>query len=954
MKMKKQSVLLVMVVFMLSSGVFAGTYSGGTGEPNDPYIIATAEDMNEIGTHSSDWNKHFLLIADINLADYTGTQFNIIGNEGSPFTGVFDGNNHKIQNFTWDSSGLSYIGLFGYVAGTGQIKNVGMENVNINVTNEYNIANENYVGSLVGDNDGTITSCYATGSVSGGGGLVGENDEYGTITGCYFAGSVSGEYGSFGGLVRRNYGVITECYSTGDVNSINLADVGGLVGYNEGMIINCYYSTGSVSGQYLRFGGLVGTNYNTIMNCYSIGNVSGTGYDDVIYVGGLVAKGEANDVLSSFWDVNVSGCNTSAGGTGKTTAEMKTAGTYLGWNDCGEIIWTIDDGNDYPHLAWEGKPGQIIPDSGPHLSDFLGGSGTQGDPYQISTAEELNLINSFPCELDAHFILVNDIDLSGYTGGYDPEFNIIGNIGNPFTGVFDGNDHRILNFTYGCWWDSPFCATRDYVGLFGYVAGPGHVKNIGMENVNIDFRAMGEWNYVGGLVGYNYYGTITNCYSTGSINEEGIYYGGYTNFVGGLVGYNHGASMSDCYSTCSANGIYCIGGLVGWNNYGTITNCYSTGSVWGGMWVGGLVGVDDYGIITSCYSAGDVSGSLAGGLVGVSDYSTITRCHFTGSVSGGYCIGGLTGWNYGTINSCYSTGSVSGHDYWMSENVIYVGGLVGKNRGTMNNCYSTGGVSGHDEESPENMIYAGGLVSDNRGMITNCYSASSVSGEGAFLALFSFGGLVGLNDEGAATASFWDVNTSGQTASAGGTGLPTALMQTESTFTDAGWDFICETENGTDEIWMINEAVDYPKLVWDVECFPSGHEDYDEWLAVGKPLCWCCPRQCHGDTDNQREGSTKTGYYYVHFKDLNVLVGAWNIMEPNYGDPYPGGPGIAWPDPNICADFDHKAENSAKTGYYRVHFNDLNILLSSWNILEPAVPPIPSGPGIEPNCLDCP
>jgi len=919
-------------------------YISGSGTESEPYLISTAQQLNLIGLFPCEWDKNFSLIADINMADYTGTQVNIIGGPGRPFTGVFDGNDKRIWNFTWDSNDVSYIGLFGYVAGTGQIKNVGMKNVNINV------AKKHYVGSLVGDNDGTITSCYATGSVSGGGGLVGDNDEYGTITGCYFAGSVSGEYDDFGGLVCGNYGVIAECYSTGDVSSTNLADVGGLVGYNGGLIINCYYSTGSVSGEYMRFGGLVAANYDTIINCYSIGNVSGTGYAS--YVGGLVAKGEANDVLSSFWDVNTSDCNTSAGGIGKTTAEMKMASTYIGWGDCGnDGIWTIDDGNDYPHLAWEGKPGQIIPDSGPHLSDFLGGSGTQGDPYQISTAEELNLINSFPCELDGHFILVNDIDLSAYAGGYDPYFNIIGNVDNPFTGVFDGNGYRILNFTYVCAYLAPFCTARDYVGLFGYVAGPGHLKNISMENVNIEVE---EVDYIGGLVGYSYYGTITNCYSTGSINEEDIYVGGYTNFVGGLVGYNHGASMSDCYSTCSVNGMYCIGGLVGWNNYGTITNCYSTGSVRGSVWVGGLAGVDDYGTITSCYSAGDVSGGFTGGLVGVSDYSTITRCHFTGSVSGVSYVGGLMGWNYGTINSCYSTGSVSVHDYYMSEDMIYVGGLVGKNRGMITNCYSTGGVSGHDDSLPENMIYAGGLVSNNRGMITNCYSAGSVSGEGAYLGLFSFGGLVGLNDEGAVTASFWDVNTSGQTASAGGTGLPTEQMQTESTFTYAGWDFVCEMENGTDEIWMINEGVDYPKLVWDVGCFPGGHEDYDEWLAVGKPLCWCCPRQCHGDIDDQREGSAKSGYYYVHYKDLSLLLSTWNIMEPNCGDPYPGGPGIVWPDPNICADFDHKAEGDTKTGYYRVHYNDLAVLLSSWNILEPAAPPIPSGPGIEPNCLNCP
>ncbi len=135
-------------------------------------------------------------------------------------------------------------------------------------------------------------------------------------------------------------------------------------------------------------------------------------------------------------------------------------------------------------------------------------------------------------------------------------------------------------------------------------------------------------------------------------------------------------------------------------------------------------------------------------------------------------------------------------------------------------------------------------------------------------------------------------------------------------------------------------------------CFPIDHPDYDIWVDVGCPPCWCYPRQCHGDTDNQVEGGTKTGYYYVHLHDLELLVSAWNIMEPPPSTPYP--PGIKWPDPNICADFDHDIEGCLKCGYNRVHFNDLVILLSSWNILEPASPPVPSGPGIDPNCLGVP
>ncbi len=108
-------------VLILAFGQLAtAQYGGGAGEPNDPYQIYTAEQMNAIGANPNDWNKHFKLMADIDLSTYTGTEFNIIGTEvtiettrplrgpGSdyialeevliPFSGTFDGNGHVVSN----------------------------------------------------------------------------------------------------------------------------------------------------------------------------------------------------------------------------------------------------------------------------------------------------------------------------------------------------------------------------------------------------------------------------------------------------------------------------------------------------------------------------------------------------------------------------------------------------------------------------------------------------------------------------------------------------------------------------------------------------------------------------------------------------------------------------------------------------------------------------------------
>ncbi|MEA1986289.1 MAG: T9SS type A sorting domain-containing protein, partial [Candidatus Marinimicrobia bacterium] len=172
-----------------------------------------------------------------------------------------------------------------------------------------------------------------------------------------------------GGLVGYNYNssTVTNSYSTKSVSSYY--SVGGLVGRNNLSTVINSYSTGSVSGDdYV--GGLVGSNYSsTISNSYSIGSVNGSGSD----FGGLVGTNYSSSTVSnSFWDQERSGQSSSAGGTGKMTANMKNVATYTdtstsiglynAWdfidnpNDDNQNndIWEIDTYNDgYPYLTWQ-------------------------------------------------------------------------------------------------------------------------------------------------------------------------------------------------------------------------------------------------------------------------------------------------------------------------------------------------------------------------------------------------------------------------------------------------------------------------------------------------------------------------------------------------------------------------------------------------------------------------
>jgi len=337
---------------LLSDTTAECKYSGGTGEPNDPYRIATPQDLNDIGNHQDDCNKYFVLVNDFNLAEYTGTQFNRIGTEALPFSGVFDGNDRKIWNFTWNSNGISYIGLFGYLGIGGQVKNLGMENVDVTVTNGW------YVGGLIGYNEGTITNCHATGSVSGvafTGGLVGYHVGGGIIN-CYSTGSVGGEVGDVkGGLVgyAKNSEIINS-YSTCSVSTGGKC-VGGLVGLNSGGTITNSYSSGTVSSTNFAVGGLLGINQEngTVSSCYSTGRVLGGIGKTGPIAGGLVGTMLYGMITASFWDIETSGLNKSAGGTGKTTAEMKTMSTFInaGWDFVN--IWDICEGTNYPRLRWQ-------------------------------------------------------------------------------------------------------------------------------------------------------------------------------------------------------------------------------------------------------------------------------------------------------------------------------------------------------------------------------------------------------------------------------------------------------------------------------------------------------------------------------------------------------------------------------------------------------------------------
>jgi hypothetical protein len=304
-------------------------YGGGAGTSEDPYLIYTAEQLSLIGDNYEDWDKNFKLMRDIDLSQYTGIEFHMIGTyeREIPFSGCFDGNGHVISNFTFvlpDDVIFNYIGLFGYVGTGGIIKNLGLERPHIYC--DMGNATGSLVGSLSG---GLVTRCWARNV------------------------DVDGDF-RVGGLIGRVYeGTLSDSYVNGGQVLTSSQYAGGLAGATYDLIVRCY-CTPFVGGSGSGFGGLVAFNDNVTVN-----------------------------VKNSFWDRETSGRSFSNGGIDKSTAQMQTKSTFTdaSWDFVWETVngpndvWAICEDVNYPKLVWQYKVGDSDNDKDVDFIDFAAFAG---------------------------------------------------------------------------------------------------------------------------------------------------------------------------------------------------------------------------------------------------------------------------------------------------------------------------------------------------------------------------------------------------------------------------------------------------------------------------------------------------------------------------------------------------------------------------------------------------
>ncbi len=366
-------------------------FAGGSGTSDDPYLISTAEELNNVRYYMS---SHFKLINDIDLTEATATggSCNFMGNgwnpigsnniyDAEPFTGEFDGNGKKIIGMRIEGntmpSGINIIrvGLFACVAGG--VHDLVFENADIiwspssTSTSTIGCVAGEIIQSGVVNNISVTANIINNGIDNSAGGIAGRS--FGRVYRCSTAGGISNTYSyksstvhvtCVGGVVGDlQGGVVEECYNTALLKLVNTADgapgnIGGICGKqtysshttdtNPSDIINCYNAGNIISNDHWA-GGILGraTNQHNITNCYNIGKcftISG-GENNNMYGIACINYSTSNKIYKCYYlqDTGIS----STGATVCTDVEMKKQSTFNNFDF--ENVWTMEGDENYPY-----------------------------------------------------------------------------------------------------------------------------------------------------------------------------------------------------------------------------------------------------------------------------------------------------------------------------------------------------------------------------------------------------------------------------------------------------------------------------------------------------------------------------------------------------------------------------------------------------------------------------
>ena len=324
---------------------------------------------------------------------------------------------------------------------------------------------------------------------------------------------------------------------------------------------------------------------------------------------------------------------------------------------------------------------------------------------KITTAEEFENFRTKVGKGDSFdnkaVILMNDINLNNWTPiGYIDDENII-----KFNGNFNGLNHKITNLNI----NNP---QKLYQGLFANTGSSARINSVVVTG------SVTGGKYVGAIVGYNE-GSIRNCGNEATVTCQYDVDGDWNPYSGGIVGYNYNGTINGCYNKGQVNSTrYSVGGIVGKSEVGIIKNCYNSTLISSNNGeVGGICGAIDKTIIYNMYNSGEIQakGSSNAGIVGATNNDCkINNVYNIGQIQGDANVGGIIGTlnNNVIVEDSYNKGDCISNET--------VGGIVAgiyTDLNKVNNCYHYGNLkTGYPSEFQGPII--GNII--NERIANNC------------------------------------------------------------------------------------------------------------------------------------------------------------------------------------------------------------------------------------------
>ena len=675
------------------------------------------------------------------------------------------------------------------------------------------------------------------------------------ISESYFSGNLTGT-NNIGGIAgTKQGGQINKCYASASINGGQ--NIGGIAGYlfkdslntNENSLNANVSVCPSITGT-----SNVGRIYGSTDGNFSVAALGTTSENRSMATTQVVVNGVTQTITDNLQN-----------GTAVGVSQLRYKSNYVAWGWDFNNNWTIQDTESFPYKSWQTAPptfsgkltsgattisGKSTDGGTVYLTTGAGktysatcsgttwsvtvdalhagetvtayaagankeksyfttttvvflGSGTEEDPYQIASAEDLQGLYT-----GGYYKIMNDISLTAWINKYSPSKGWLP-VGYDGVAVYvDGDGHTIT----GLWTNS----TDQYTGLFSKLK-DGYIKNLNVE-VASGKKVKGGGQYTGILIAYATGFELSNCSVKG--NAEG------TKYVGGIAGYIEGASAGSnlvdltyegslASSTASAyiGGIagHCTGGLY---HVSSVVQITATGS---NTYIGGLIGSfnNNSKTVSQCTTEVNISssgtGCYIGGLIGKSSNTVTTGCYSSGTIQvtgDNSMTGGIAGYlSGGGISDNYSTATISGTQR--------TAGLVGQADGgsQINRCYATGNITG--------IYYGAGIVSNLSGTNTKTTNCVALNNQLTFTDQSSWAArVIGGYDNAAGDPDGSNLALATMQVSLNGVPVTKyddlvegvakseAELKQQATYEAMGWDF--------SDVWTMS-ADGYPVLQWQLE-----------------------------------------------------------------------------------------------------------------------------------------